>query len=200
MRMKLTLRSAGIGNVLLWYDLHDLTVMSSDGRITEIVWASSTVKRRAVDKDNVEFDVSNVRFCDLKTGKNMKHLDACCIIGLTIIDSNGKAFPIENCFGSVWCSACEFEEAGDRFAFESDVSRNMYAYVRDVLVYDDPSRARCVEEIKCAAYESFVDYAPSFVPDREDMRILHALAEHYPPVNAETAPDARGGFCAAMRV
>lgn len=66
MRMKLTLRSAGIGNVLLWYDLHDLTVMSSDGRITEIVWASSTVKRRAVDKDNVEFDVSNVRFCDLK--------------------------------------------------------------------------------------------------------------------------------------
>lgn len=200
MRMKLTLRSAGIGNVLLWYDLHDLTVMSSDGRITEIVWKSGTVRRRVVDKDNVEFVVPNVRFRDPNTGKELRILDACCIIGMTIVDSNGKTFPVESCFGAVWCSECEFQEADDHFAFESDASRNMYAYIRDVLVYDDPSRARCVEEIECAAYESFVDYAPSFVPDREDFRILHALAEHYPPVNAKTAPDARGGFCAAMKV
>lgn len=196
MKLKLMIRSAGIGNVLLWYDLHDLTVMSSDGMITEIVWEPGTAKRRVVDKDNVEFDVPYVRFRDPKTEKNMKHLDACCIIGMTIIDSDGKSFSLESCFGSVWCSNCELEEAGDHFAFESDVSRNMYAYIRDALVYEDPSHERCVEEIECAAYENFVDYAPSFVPDREDFRILHALAAHYPPVNVKTAPieQARGGF------
>lgn len=196
MELKLTIRSAGIGNVLLWYDLHDLNVMNSDGRITEIIWEPGTTIRRVVDKNNVEFDVSKVHFRDLKTGKELKCLDACCITGMTIVDSNGKVFPLESCFGSVWCSNCELAEAGDHFAFESDVSRNMYAYIRDALMYDDPSHERCVEEIECAAYENYVDYAPSFVPDREDMRILHALAEHYPSINTKTASDnSEAVFC-----
>lgn len=188
MKLRLTLRSAGIGNVLLWYDLYDLTVMSSDGKITEIVWEPGTARRRVLDKNNVEIDVPDVSFRDLKTGKSMKHLDACCIIGMTIIDSDGKTFPFESCFGSVWCSNCELEEAGDHFTFESDVSRNMYEYIRDALVYEDPSLERCVEEVECAAYESFVEYAPSFIPDREDFRILRVLAMHYPPTNGKTAP------------
>ena len=189
MRMKMTLRYAGNRNALSWFDhLYSLTVMSSDGRITDIFWEPGSPIWRLVGKENVVFNVPCVWLYDRQSRRELKTLDACCIIGLRIIDSDGNDIPVESYLGSVWCSECEFKAYCDHFSFVSDVSRNMYAYIRDALVYEDPSHERCVEEIERAAYESFADKAPSFVPDREDLRILRALAVHYPPVNGKTAP------------
>lgn len=176
MKLQLILRAKRI-DTCNRYDLHRIYTMSSAGAITEIGWEPGTAEMIRIDANSIELRVENVWFRDLKTGKQLKTLDACCIIGFDVIDPDGTV----SCIGSVWCSECTFSDGDDSFSFESDVARNMWAYILDVFeMYSDPLRERYVEEIECAAYEAFVDYAPSFVPDREDFRILRALAYFYP--------------------
>jgi hypothetical protein len=180
MKLQLILRAKRI-DACNRYDLHRIYTMSSDGRITEIGCEPGTSKKIHLDANNIEFDADNVWLRDLKTGNQLKALDACCIIGFDVIDPEGTVSSIEHSIGYVWCSECTFSDGDDSFSFESDVARNMWAYILDVFeMYSDPLRERYVEEIECAAYEAFVDYAPSFVPDREDFRILRALAYFYP--------------------
>lgn len=182
--MNLKLRAKDIGDVRDWFDVHRIYAMNSAGKITEIGWETETSEKTCIDADCVEIQTDNVWFRDPRTGKQLRTLDACCIVGIEIADSTGEVFPIEHCFDPVWCSECILSAGEDSFSFESDTSRNLWQYVKDaILENEDPLHERCVEEIECAAYESYIHSAPSYAPRLDDLKILFALAKIYPPVN-----------------
>lgn len=184
MKLNLTLKSCNIGNVRDWFILHRVYAMSSAGAITEIGWEPGTAEMIRIDANSIELRVENVWFRDLKTGKQLKTLDACCIVGIDVIDSEGAIFPVEHSIGPVWCSECTLSEGDDSYSFESDTSRNLWLYVKDAITENENSLyERYIEEIECAAHASFIQSAPSYVPHREDLRILFTLAKHYPCVN-----------------
>lgn len=186
MKITITLNATHIGSVRQFFNVYRVYAINSVGKISEISWENEMAIVKIPNENCLTFTAQDVCFRDVKTGKESSVLDACCIIGMAIIDSDGIVIPIEHCFAPLWCSECTLEEGDDRFSFESDASRNLWLFVRNVLLLNEyPSRGRYVEQAECATYESFVDTVPSFIPDREDLRILHVLAEHYPLINKE---------------
>ncbi len=180
-KMNLKLKAKNIGDVRDWFDVHRIYAMSSAGKITEIGWETETSEKTRIDADSIEIHANNVWFRDPRTGKQLRTLDACCIVGIEIADSTGAVYSIEHCFEPVWCFECVLSEGDDFFSFESDTSRNLWQYVKDAIFEnEDPLHERCVEEIECAAYESFIHNAPSYAPRLDDLKILFALAKYHP--------------------